>query len=431
MTAVMALTDERRSLSAAVARPFIRSAPAVVDGEPSSDAIAGNSFSGYAAVYNTRTAIGNPLTFGFYEQVAPSAFSKTLQEGDARFLIDHNPMYVVSRASAGTLNLASDSVGLAVNSALDPSLSYVNDLVANVRNKNITGMSFGFQVVLDQWTTESTGTADGQSIDVEIRTLQEVRLIEVSAVTFPQYTQTQAEINSVAAALTRRGSAEAIEKRAYYVPALRELCGSTARSQKRYIDLAVRGAIPAHSTSTTTAPWDGPGNIKNIPSDATAAELKSAFAWVNPDGNPTAKASYKFPHHIVSSAGDVGDANTVACSATIASLNGGRTTPDIPDADRQGVWNHVAQHLKDAKLPAPPLKSKDSQNKKSLDDGEPAETTHDDSDVEVHETHSENADDGTDNESGETPVVIEPVVIRAPKISDRMRALAARYRLPI
>lgn len=453
MTAVLALTDERRGLPAVVARPAIRTVPMVVDGEPNSDAVAGNVFSGYAAVYNQRTAIGNPLTFGFYEQIAPSAFSKTIQESDARFLIDHNPMYVVSRSSAGTLELSSDRTGLAVDSQLDPALSYVNDLVANVRNGNITGMSFGFQVINDHWDTEATRTADGNSIDVEVRTLYEVRLIEVSAVTFPAYAQTQAEVNSVAVALTRRGDYDAIERRAVYVPELRDLCGTPRPKAKKtrekrknegivIEDAEERGAIAPHSTPTTTVPWDAGANVKRIPADAPASVLKAEFAWIDPDGDPTAKNSFRFPHHITSAAGVPGAADTVACSAGIANLNGGRTAPDIPDSDRQGVWAHLAAHLRDAKLTPPPLRPVGS-GEKSSDDA--VETTHTDlapdSDAvgdtrDIDSTQVTEPADATHTATDTTPEgdgTAEPAASTqrfAPTVTDRMRVLRARYKLP-
>src|SRR5690606_11205460 len=47
-------------------------------------------FTGHAAVFNSRTAIGNPLKWGWYEEIATGAFDKTLAEGDARFLVDHD-----------------------------------------------------------------------------------------------------------------------------------------------------------------------------------------------------------------------------------------------------------------------------------------------------------------------------------------------------
>jgi len=185
-------------------------------------------------------------------------FAKTLGEGDARFLIDHDSFYVVSRSSANSLNLAEDDHGLAVDSALDTRLSYVNDLMVNVELKNITGMSFGFQTMRDEWTTEQIETSDGNTADVEIRTLIEVKLIEVSAVTFPAYATTTAELNSVASALSYRGDAHAIEQRAHYRPELLDLCkiierapAETTRTDEQ--DAEAQESAPAVSTRLTGA----------------------------------------------------------------------------------------------------------------------------------------------------------------------------------
>jgi HK97 family phage prohead protease len=157
-----------------------------------------SQFVGHAAVFNSRTAIGNPLTWGFYEQINPGAFTKTLKEGDARFLVDHDTSLLVARVSAGDLRLAEDDLGLAVDSELDTEVSYVRDLIRNVDKRRITGMSFGFQVVKDDWTTEEVSTSDGQTAEVEVRTIQEVRLFEVSAVTFPAYEETDAALRALA-----------------------------------------------------------------------------------------------------------------------------------------------------------------------------------------------------------------------------------------
>lgn len=207
-------SEERRGLTLSEARVEVR---ADEDGS-------NPRFAGHAAVFNSRTAIGNPLTWGFYEQIAAGAFTKTLAEGDARFLIDHDSYFVVSRASAGTLELAQDKIGLRVDSALDQNLSYVSDLVANLRNGNITGMSFGFYVVKDDWDVEEVETSDGNSAEVEVRTIREVKLVEVSAVTFPAYEDTDAGLRAlVVPALRRRGDADAIARRAKFRPELAEL----------------------------------------------------------------------------------------------------------------------------------------------------------------------------------------------------------------
>lgn len=154
-------------------------------------------FFGHAAVFNSRTAIGNPLRWGWYEEIAEGAFTKTLQEGDARFLVDHDSRLLVARKSAGDLRLAEDAVGLATDADLDVELSYVKDLVRNLEKKRITGMSFGFYVVKDEWFTETVETSDGNTAEVEVRIIQEVRLLEVSAVTFPAYEDTDAGLRKM------------------------------------------------------------------------------------------------------------------------------------------------------------------------------------------------------------------------------------------
>jgi len=108
-----------------------------------------------------------------------------------------------------------------------------------------------------------------------------------------------------------------------------------------------KSAVGSHSTATSDADWDGPAQESALSEDCTAADYKKMYAWVDPDGDAETQAAYKFPHHFVSD-GKPAAASTKACSAAIAALNGGRGGADIPDGDRQGVYNHVAKHLKDA-----------------------------------------------------------------------------------
>ncbi|MGW2837313.1 HK97 family phage prohead protease [Streptomyces sp. NPDC001493] len=206
----MPKTTERRDLTLATAGLQVRDA----------DESGSRGFAGHAAVFNSRTAIGNPLTWGFYEEIAPGAFTKTISEGDARMLVDHDTSLVVSRVSAGSLRLAQDQVGLAVDADLDTRLSYVSDLVVNLDNRNITGMSFGFRVVKDEWEPLEMETVDGDKAEVELRVIREVQLFEVSAVTFPAYEDTDAGLRSVGVALAARGDDAAFDRRAAYRPEL-------------------------------------------------------------------------------------------------------------------------------------------------------------------------------------------------------------------
>lgn len=207
---------------------FVLRAPASDDALP--------TFTGHAAVFNVRTAIGNPLTWGFYEQIAPGTFTKTLQEGDARFLVDHDTALLVARVSADDLRLTEDTAGLAVESDLDIELSYVRDLVRNLERRRITGMSFGFRVVKDDWDTETVATVDGHDVEVEVRTIREVELFEVSAVTFPAYEETDAALRAV----QMRSDPDPLGRRADLLPS-REPAETTRTTSQ-----------PAETTGATT-----------------------------------------------------------------------------------------------------------------------------------------------------------------------------------
>jgi HK97 family phage prohead protease len=230
----MTRSEERRDLALATAGVQLRA---------TGDDQGVRGFDGHAAVFNERTAIGNPLTWGFYEEIAPGAFTKTLSEGDARFLVDHDTRLVVSRVSAGSLRLAQDSVGLAVDADLDQRLSYVSDLVVNLENRNVTGMSFGFRTVKDDWQTITVQTSEGD-MEAELRVIREVQLFEVSAVTFPAYEGTDAALRSVGVALAARGDEAAFDRRARYRPELNDF--------RREPAPATRGTTDATQPGETT-----------------------------------------------------------------------------------------------------------------------------------------------------------------------------------
>lgn len=114
--------------------------------------------------------------------------------------------------------------------------------------------------------------------------------------------------------------------------------------------ISLRAAIASHSTATSKGSWDGPAAKKALPNERAA--LRRAFAWVDPDGDPADKSTYKFIHHESG-----GAANVRACQTGIGVLNGGRGGTTIPDADRAGVYRHLAAHLRDAGLEPPALRS--------------------------------------------------------------------------
>lgn len=115
-------------------------------------------------------------------------------------------------------------------------------------------------------------------------------------------------------------------------------------------------AVPAHSTATSDGPWDGGAQEKKLASPMTVAAAKGMYAWYDSsavDGGEISKVDCRFPHHEVSADGTPGAANLKACSSGIAALHGARTPTTIPEADRRGVFNHLAKHLKDGGMTPP------------------------------------------------------------------------------
>lgn len=108
-------------------------------------------------------------------------------------------------------------------------------------------------------------------------------------------------------------------------------------------------AIRPHKSAVTARPWDEYAVTEAI-GDASVSDLRSVYAWA--DGDPETKASYRFPHHH----GVGGPANIRALVTGIAVLNGAKGKWDGPDEDRKAIYEHLAQHLKDADREPPELR---------------------------------------------------------------------------
>lgn len=137
----------------------------------------------------------------------------------------------------------------------------------------------------------------------------------------------------------------------------------SAKGHNGTTEPSYKTAIRPHDTPTTSRAWDGPAVVAAIPDGASVSDLRSVFAFVESGGDPDAKSSYRFPHHH----GVGGPANVRAALAGIAVLNGARGGSSIPSGDRQGVYNHLAAHLRDADREPPTLRSGDSGSLKNID----------------------------------------------------------------
>jgi HK97 family phage prohead protease len=150
---------------------------------------------GYAAVFGEWAEIQD-WWFGYKERIQDGAFTKTLKEADVRALFNHNPDWVLGRNKAGTLTLREDNHGLA-STILPPDTQWARDLVESMRRGDINQMSFGFEVVKDMWVFSKDPTV------MDERTILEVKLWDVSIVTYPAYAQTEASVRTSIAALQR------------------------------------------------------------------------------------------------------------------------------------------------------------------------------------------------------------------------------------
>jgi HK97 family phage prohead protease len=141
----------------------------------------GMTFTGYASVFNSPSEdLG-----GFVEYVAPGAFKRSLQSrNEVKLLWNHDSGEPLASLRGGTMSLVEDERGLKVTASL-PQTSRGKDVAELLRTKVIDSMSFGFNVIKDSWSR------DGQT-----RTLESVRLFEVSIVSFPAYEATTAQVRS-------------------------------------------------------------------------------------------------------------------------------------------------------------------------------------------------------------------------------------------
>lgn len=147
------------------------------------DAIDSRRLRGYAIVFNARSQnLG-----GFQEVIAPEAIDRTFKEAlDVRALVNHDSAKVIGRLRAGTLQMQKDATGLRVTIEPDMDISYARDIASAVRRGDVSGMSFAFRTIEDDWNYDDE--------TMPLRTVLDMRVSEVSIVTFPAYTQTDVQV---------------------------------------------------------------------------------------------------------------------------------------------------------------------------------------------------------------------------------------------
>ena len=151
---------------------------------------------GYFVVFNSNYEI----MAGLSESVAPGAFKNTLAD-DIRALVNHDTTLVLGRTSAHTLELREDEHGLWGRIVINPNDSDAVNLYERVKRGDVSQCSFGFDILSEE--TEFSDNGDVHWI------IKEVKLYEVSCVTFPAYEQTNIDARSAEKAEMQKRKNEA------------------------------------------------------------------------------------------------------------------------------------------------------------------------------------------------------------------------------
>jgi HK97 family phage prohead protease len=211
------------------------------------------------------------------EMVGRAAFNRTLQQRDnVRLLINHDGVPIASTKS-GTMTLSTDERGLVVDvPALDMSNPTVQELVSAMRRGDIGEMSFAFEA-------KDAPMVDG------VRELREVKLFDVSVVTYPWYDTTSVELNFDKARMAFRALSE--DERRELISIEVNIDGSTISDSSTETEMSADGMcpmcgqpVPAESSVTDVGAMpvsgggtpDGPVRTHSVAEARALLDLASA-----------------------------------------------------------------------------------------------------------------------------------------------------------
>lgn len=167
----------------------------------------GRTLEGYAAVFDTPTEI-NSYEGKFSERIAGGAFRKTIRERKPVLQFDHGHDARTGSVPIGKIEeLREDDAGLFISARL-----FDNPVVEPIRQAieggAISGMSFRFKVIRDEWVDGAGKAIKDRSELFDllyesgergplVRTIKEVQLFEAGPVVFPAYPETSVGVRSL------------------------------------------------------------------------------------------------------------------------------------------------------------------------------------------------------------------------------------------
>jgi len=145
----------------------------------------GAVLTGHASVFDAPYEM-----YGFDEQVARGAFTRTIAEPHGvAALWNHDPSIVLGRDKSGTLRLHEDDEGLAYEIDL-PDTQAARDAYTSIERGDVYQSSFAFEVMAggERWQEPD------EARETPLRTLTDLRLYDVSPVTFPASPATDVDV---------------------------------------------------------------------------------------------------------------------------------------------------------------------------------------------------------------------------------------------
>ena len=133
---------------------------------------------GYFVVYDSETELWQ----GAFEEVAPGAFTNSLNTRDILCLDDHESRIVLASTGSNTLELKSDEKGLWGRAVIDLEDPIAKSAYRKVLTGKVRGCSFGFYPTKEEVINREDGTVKWR--------ITEAELLEVSITPFPAYPQT-------------------------------------------------------------------------------------------------------------------------------------------------------------------------------------------------------------------------------------------------
>ncbi len=123
----------------------------------------------------------------FVERFRAGAFTNALAAGaDVRFVVNHDKNLILGRNAAGTLEIIDDPDALRFRGIL-PQTELARHYGSSVARGDMTGVSFRFYMVRDQWNRRPDGTW--------IREILEADIDDIAIVTTPAYPDSSASVS--------------------------------------------------------------------------------------------------------------------------------------------------------------------------------------------------------------------------------------------